>query len=175
MAYGEDFFSTLENKEACGNSEPNAMWRNVKRPSLLRDEANCSDKHRKLHLGSHVGKSLPLFKGNSDLLHNLPMGKVCGACTHACFRAPCLPMRSHIFSCFLCVCSTSLDVCVYTPGLPSVTHSDIDLCVASACVCVCLLAHIYTGYNWYSNLLPQERPTAAVFQPPEPPAKVQTA
>lgn len=52
MAYGEDFFSTLENKEACGKSKPSAMWRNVKRRSLLWDEANCSDKHQKLHLGS---------------------------------------------------------------------------------------------------------------------------
>lgn len=57
---------------------------------------------------------------------------------------------------YLCVCSCasiflvlvckafSLDVCVYTPGLPSVTHSDIDLCMASVCAhaCACALAHI---------------------------------
>lgn len=37
------------------------------------------------------------------------------------------------------------------------------------CVCVRARTHSYTSYNWYSNPLPQQRPTAAVFQPPEPP------
>lgn len=67
----------------------------------------------------------------------------------------CLCVLTHVFL-YLCVCSCasiflvlvckafSLDVCVYTPGLPSVTHSDIDLCMASVCAhaCACALAHI---------------------------------
>lgn len=52
----------------------------------------------------------------------------------------CVLMCVHIFS--FCVCSISLDVCVYTPGLPSVTHSDIDLCMASVCVRVRACTHI---------------------------------
>lgn len=66
------------------------------------------------------------------------MGKVH---VYACVSAPtCLLMCIHIFT--VCVYSISLDVCVYTPGLPSVTHSDIDLCMASVCVCAC--THIPT-------------------------------
>jgi len=75
----------------------------------------------------------------------------------------CVYTRVHIFG--FGVYSISLDVCVYTLGLSSMTHSDIDLCMASVCVCVWACTH--TNYNWYSNLLPQVRPTAAVFHPPE--------
>lgn len=52
----------------------------------------------------------------------------------------CVLMCFNIFS--FCACSISLDVCVYTPGLPSVTHSDIDLCMASVCVRVRACTHI---------------------------------
>lgn len=104
-----------------------------------------------------------MFKRTSNVLHKLSIGEVYVYESMCVFPLMCVLVHIHIFSC--CVYSIFLDVCVYTPGLPSVTHSDIDLCMASVCVCVCL--HTYTSYNWYSNLLPQVRPTAAVFQLPE--------
>lgn len=92
-----------------------------------------------------------------------------------CVSTPmCVLKRVPIF-CFR-VYSISLDVGVYTPGLSSVTHSDIDLCKASVrvCVCVCSYTHIPTiigiqiSSHKYIQLLP-------FFNRQRAPAKVQTA
>lgn len=73
----------------------------------------------------------------------LSIGKMCvdvhmRSCIYLSDHIVCV----HIF--IFCGYCISLDACVYTPNLPSVTHSDIDLCMASLSVCVYVHMHTRT-------------------------------